>query len=537
MAQTDKIQKAFNEISEGVKSVYSSANYQNYLKFMAKFHDYSINNTMLILMQRPDASFVAGYTAWKNRFHRQVRKGEKAIKILAPYQIEIEHEDDHQTEQITKFRMVNVFDISQTTGEPIPQFINDLEGTSYNCNALRAALVEISEIPIIFSNPEMDEEMGKGVKGYFNKLKQVIVINEELEDVHIAKTLIYEYAHSVIHAKTNKPLEQKEIEAESIAYVVCNHFGIDTSEYSFGYIASYANREIEEIKHILDNIQLFANELIKKIEPVYQKHLFLINYHHGYLSPLSYERFALPLVKRTYLDYAAQFEGMLNQSESENRALIDKLLCKEMEKEDLKHHQELYLHHPYYKRNLIEWLYLRIATNLKFEELHPIILNSLEHQNYLRIKSLAEPILDGRATYLKYRSKVLMDLNIEIINDNEIAISHYYEQNGDMMADPDVTLKFDNQNEIIYATSYSQDNLSYYINIEHEAKLMNDVNSFMEEWLDNIENGDYELEEIHTEEEIIHFHKEKTEFIDFMHKNEMKAFYKNLKEKGFVKIG
>ena len=536
MAQEDKIQKAFNEIAEGVKSVYSSTNYQNYLKFMAKFHDYSINNTMLILMQRPDASFVAGYTAWKNRFHRQVRKGEKAIKILAPYQIEVEHEEDHQIEQITKFRMVNVFDISQTTGEPIPQFISDLEGTSYNCNALRAALVEISETPIIFSNPDQDEEMGKGVKGYFNKIKQVIVINEELEDVHIAKTLIHEYAHSVIHKKTDKPLEQKEIEAESIAYVVCNHFGIDTSEYSFGYIASYANREIEDLKAILDNIQIFANELIKKIEPVYQKHLFLINYHHGYLSPLSYERFALPLVKRTYQDNSLQFEGMLNQSESENRVLIDKLLVKEMEGEEYRIHQELYKSHPYYKENLIEWLYLRIATNIKFEELHPFILNSLEHHNYLRIKALAEPVLTGKATYLKYHSKAMMDLNIETIGDNEIAISHYYEQNGDMMADPDVTLKIDRQNELAMATSYSQDNLCYYISIEQEPKLMNDVNDFVEDWLNNIENSDYELAEIHTEDKIMHFDKEKSDFLDFLNKNEMKAFYKNLEEKSFVKI-
>lgn len=535
MAQEDKIQKAFNDISEGVKNVYSSTNYQNYLKFMAKFHDYSLNNTMLILMQKPDASFVAGYSAWKNRFHRQVRKGEKAIKILAPYKIEIEREEDHKIEQITKFRMVNVFDISQTTGEPIPNFINDLEGTSCNCNALREALVEISETPIIFSNPNEDEEMGKGVKGYFNKIKQVIVINEELEDVHIAKTLIHEYAHSVIHANTDKPIEQKEIEAESIAYVVCNHFGIDTSEYSFGYIVSYANREIDDLKHILDNIQIFANQLIKKIEPVYQKCLFLINERDGYHSPINYETFALPLVKKTYSDNHGCFEGMIDKSEIDNRNQIDKLLAAEIAKDEFKYHEILYTHHPYYKNNFIEWIYLRIATGLKFEELHPFVLNSLEHRNYLKLKYLSEPLFNNQATYLKYKSEAMMDLNIEVIGEQEIAMSHYYEQNGDMMADPDVTFKIDNQNELAIATSYSQDNLNYYICMNNEPKMMHDVNEFVEDWLGNIENSGYTLEEIHGEDEIYNIRKEKADFIKFLSKNEMKAFYTNLKEKRYVK--
>ena len=523
MAKENYLEQAFKDIAEGVKNVYSSENFKNYLKFSAKFHDYSINNTMLILSQYPDASFVAGYSAWKNKFHRQVRKGEKAIKILAPFQVEIENEETKKIETITRFRMVNVFDVSQTNGEPLPTLVNDLEGTSNNSRALRKAICAISKTRIIFSNENDDLELSKGVKGYFNHKDNVIVVNENLEDNHIAKTLIHEYVHSSFHKCTDKPTDQKEIEAESIAYVVCNYFGVDTHEYSFGYIASYANKDIEELKTILSNIQSFANELIKKIESIFCQERLLIEYQEGYVSPLMYLKesekcikYIKDKIKPVSNDVIYNIENITKQIET-------------IFKEDSNFNamSEIYQLNRHFRENLIQTIEYRLAG----KEEEPFLINTFEHRNYLKLKKLAKPIFEKKVTYLKYSSVGMMDLNIEIINEDEIAISHYYECNGDMMADPDVTLKIDNLHELVLPLSYSQDNLGYYITSKTNPKLMNDINEFLDEWLNNIQNTGYKLSEIEINNQRYNVKEDLEEIkIIFEKIDEMPFYLKNIEK-------
>lgn len=516
MVKENYLEQAFKDIAEGVKNVYSSENFKNYLKFSAKFHDYSINNTMLILSQCPEASFVAGYSAWKNKFHRQVRKGEKAIKILAPFQVEVENEETKKTEIITKFRMVNVFDVSQTNGEPLPTLVSDLQGSSDNSCALRKAICAISKTKIVFSNENEDIELSKGVKGYFNHKDNLIVVNEKLEDNHIAKTLIHEYVHSSFHKCTDKTTDQKEIEAESIAYVVCNYFGLDTHEYSFGYIASYANKDIEELKAILNNIQTFANDLIKQLEPVFRQECLLIKYKEGYVSPLMYLK-----ESETFIEEVINRIKDINNNVIYNiESIITQIETTFKEQQGFYVLATIYQTNHRYHENLIQ----TIKNRLEGKNEEPFLINSTEHHNYLELKKLAKPVLEKKITYLKYCANGMMDFNIEIIGEDEIAISHYYECNGDMMADPDITLKIDNIHELAIPLSYSQDNLGYYITSKTKPALMNDLNEFIVGWLNNIVNTGYKLNEMEIDDQR---YKLKENF------EELKGIFKNLDEIAF----
>lgn len=294
----DNTQKAFEMIEEGVQSFLDSDNYKNYLKVMSKFHSYSFNNTMLILAQRPSASFVAGYNSWINNFKRHVNKGEKGIMIFAPYKstetVEMNMIDEQgnfvkdkdgnilqEEKEIskTKFMIKKVFDITQTSGEPLPELTHPLTGTSKEAIALVESIQEISKIPIELKSPKEDSLISDGVHGYYSTVNDNIVVNKEMDMQQIAKTMIHEYVHSRLHKDSKKPMEQKEIEAESLAFVICDHFGIDTSEYSFNYIGAYTNGEQKNLKSILTNIHKDAHEIILSIEePFKNKLLEMENY-------------------------------------------------------------------------------------------------------------------------------------------------------------------------------------------------------------------------------------------------------------------
>ena len=288
--EQQRVKEITDKLEEGLKELFESEKYKSYLNTMSKFHNYSFNNTLLIAMQKPEATLVAGYKAWQKNFDRHVNKGEKAIRILAPAPYKIKEERDKldpvtgellfdengmpQKENveitIPAFRPVSVFDVSQTDGKPIPELETaELLQTVEGYEDFVKALMEVAPVPIGF------EDIPGESKGYFHTEEKRIAVQENMSESQTLKTMVHEVAHSMLHNKElNKDMDApvkdrntKEVEAESIAYTVCQHFGIDTSDYSFGYIAGWSNgKEMTELKASLDTIRRTASELITGIE-------------------------------------------------------------------------------------------------------------------------------------------------------------------------------------------------------------------------------------------------------------------------------
>ena len=287
--EKQKVKEITDRLEEGLKELFEGEKYKSYLNTMSKFHNYSANNIQLIEMQCPDATYVAGYKAWQKNFERHVNRGERGIRILAPapYKIKEEREKiDPVTNEpvldrdgmpvmeeveikIPAFRVVTVFDYSQTDGKELPGLgVSELHGNVENYRDFMETLSRVSPVPIRYEGMEGDR------KGYFIDLSHPIAIKEGMEEVQTVKTGVHEVAHAKLHAKEveqetgfAKDRETKEVEAESIAYTVCQHFGIDTSDYSFGYIAGWSStKELPELKSSLDTIRRTSSELIKGIE-------------------------------------------------------------------------------------------------------------------------------------------------------------------------------------------------------------------------------------------------------------------------------
>ena len=287
--EKQKVKEITDRLEEGLKELFEREKYKSYLNTMSKFHNYSANNIQLIEMQCPDATYVAGYKAWQRNFERHVNKGERGIRILAPapYKIKEEQEKiDPVTNEpvldrdgmpvmeeveikIPAFRVVTVFDYSQTDGKELPGLgVNELHGDVERYQDFMEALERVSPVPIRY------EEMEGDRKGYFIDLSRPIAIKEGMSEAQTAKTGVHEVAHAKLHAREiehetgfDKDRETKEVEAESVAYTVCQHFGIDTSDYSFGYIAGWSSgKEMPELKSSLDTIRRTSSELIKGIE-------------------------------------------------------------------------------------------------------------------------------------------------------------------------------------------------------------------------------------------------------------------------------
>lgn len=295
MSEKQKVKEITDKLEAGLKELFESEKYKSYLSTMSKFHNYSFNNTLLIAMQKPEATLVAGYQAWQKNFERHVNKGEKAIRILAPAPYKIKEERDkldpvtgemmfdengmpqkEETEvTIPAFRAVSVFDVSQTDGKPIPELeVNELLSTVEGYEDFVQALMNISPVPIAF------EDIPGDSKGYFSTAEKRIVVQENMSESQTLKTMVHEVAHSRLHDKeVNQSMDipvkdrnTKEVEAESVAFTVCQHFGIDTSDYSFGYIAGWSSgRNMKELKSSLDTIRKTASELITGIEGAMQE--------------------------------------------------------------------------------------------------------------------------------------------------------------------------------------------------------------------------------------------------------------------------
>ena len=295
MSEKQKVKEITDKLEAGLKELFESEKYKSYLSTMSKFHNYSFNNTLLIAMQKPEATLVAGYQAWQKNFERHVNKGEKAIRILAPAPYKIKEERDkldpvtgemmfdengmpqkEETEvTIPAFCAVSVFDVSQTDGKPIPELeVNELLSTVEGYEDFVQALMNISPVPIAF------EDIPGDSKGYFSTAEKRIAVQENMSESQTLKTMVHEVAHSRLHDKeVNQSMDipvkdrnTKEVEAESVAFTVCQHFGIDTSDYSFGYIAGWSSgRNMKELKSSLDTIRKTASELITGIEGAMQE--------------------------------------------------------------------------------------------------------------------------------------------------------------------------------------------------------------------------------------------------------------------------
>lgn len=266
----EKIKEITEQLQKGVDEVITSEKYENMLRTFAKFTDYSFNNCMLIAMQKPDASLVAGFRKWQKEFNRNVRKGEKAIYIIAPiphkYKKEVEVNGVLEEKELTwlSYKAIPVFDISQTDGEDLPRVTNELNGNVDEYNTLMEKLTKFARIPVGFENIE------SGARGYYSPKEDRIAIMDGMSESQTVKTLVHEIAHSIMH-RVNSELgtfskHEKEVQAESVAYTVCSYLGLDTSDYSFGYIAEWQGKTFNDLRDHMELIRKTAGAIIDGIQ-------------------------------------------------------------------------------------------------------------------------------------------------------------------------------------------------------------------------------------------------------------------------------
>lgn len=287
----ERVKAITEQLENGIMDLFESEQYKKWLTVMGRFHNYSLNNTILICSQRPDATLVAGYHDWQKKFGRNVVKGARAIKILAPAPYKRKVEAD-KVDPITRktvldadgnpekeirvimqpaFRVVNVFDYQDTEGKPLPSVgVDELTGEVKEFEQFFQALKESCPVPIGF------EQIPGGAKGYFHLMENRIALQEGMSQIQTVKTLIHEMAHQKCHSiyqgqegeeDVKLSRNSKEVEAESVAYTICRHYGIDTSDYSFAYIAGYyRNKELPELKASLGRIRDAASEMIHIID-------------------------------------------------------------------------------------------------------------------------------------------------------------------------------------------------------------------------------------------------------------------------------
>ena len=297
----ERLQQITAGIEQGIKELFESEKYMRYLSVMSRFHRYSVNNTMLIYMQKPDATLVAGYNKWKNQFERHVKRGEHGITIIAPtpFKKKIEEQKldpdtkapmldaegkvimEEREVEIPMFRPVKVFDVSQTDGKPLPELASSLSGSVQNYEIFMEALRRSAPVPLSV------EPMAANMDGYFSPDRQRIAIREGMSEVQTVSAAVHEIAHSKLHnyakaqeeaarAGDKEPPKKKdrnteEVEAESISYAVCQYYGIQTGENSFGYIANWSQgKELPELRASLETINKAAGELISDIDRHYK---------------------------------------------------------------------------------------------------------------------------------------------------------------------------------------------------------------------------------------------------------------------------
>ncbi len=288
MTRQESINEITSKLEEGLEALFQSDKYMEYLNTMSKFHNYSFNNNLLIAMQKPDATYVAGYTSWQKNFDRQVNKGEKAIKIIAPSPYKKIEEKTligsdgkpllgldgkpltEKVEHVMQgFKVTSVFDVSQTSGAELPNIVKTLDSSVDGYKDFKEALTRYSPVPIT------TEKIDGRANGFYSHDTKSITIKEGMSEAQTIKTTVHEVAHSILHDKEsgtelNVDTRTREVQAESVAYTVCKHYGIDTSDYSFGYVAGWSSgRDMKELKSSMQTIQETAKNMINGLD----KHL------------------------------------------------------------------------------------------------------------------------------------------------------------------------------------------------------------------------------------------------------------------------
>lgn len=289
--RAERLKEVTDKLEAGVIELFEGERFAEYLRTMSKFHNYSFGNILLIAIQFPGASQVAGFHDWKKKFGRSVKKGEKGIRILAPCVFEAVEEREkldpisrqpmvdskgnsiveRRYVEAKRFKVVTVFDVSQTEGKELPEITPTLTGDVEQYESIIGALKKLSPVPIAFEN------FPGTAKGYFRHMEGRIVVRPGMSEAQTLKTMIHEIAHAKLHDDPDegafapvagkKDRSAREVEAESVAYVVCQHFGVDTSDYTFGYVAGWSKgKELTELKSSLDIIRAAAAELIDGIE-------------------------------------------------------------------------------------------------------------------------------------------------------------------------------------------------------------------------------------------------------------------------------
>ena len=278
----EELQQTLQRLEEGVEEIFTSGKYMEYLTVMSRFHSYSFNNCMLIAWQRPDATLVAGYRAWQDKFGRHVKKGERGIRILSPIVVKGKLPEDGQdgigdpnaekteAKRLVGFRLATVFDVSQTEGRELPTLgVDELTGGVARYEAAMRAVSEISRYPVSF------EDVPGGAKGFFSRSEpKRIVIQKGMSQAQTLKTAIHELAHSVMHDFEPKGegtalpgRATREVQAESVAFVVSSWLGLDTGDYSFGYVAGWSEgKNLSELRASLDEIRGAAHGIIGGME-------------------------------------------------------------------------------------------------------------------------------------------------------------------------------------------------------------------------------------------------------------------------------
>lgn len=311
----DRMKEITDRLETGIQELFESERYTAYLTSMAKFHSYSFNNTLLIAMQ--GGQLVAGYNKWRDDFHRNVKRGEKGIKILAPAPYKVKKEmpkldeqgqpvmdkdgkplTEVQETQVPAFKIASVFDVSQTEGEPLPSIgVDELAGNVEQYEDFFKALEQTSPVPMAF------EDIPGGSHGYYHLTEKRIAIQENMSELQTLKTAIHEIAHAKLHAidpdapvtkQADRPDSRtREVQAESVAYAVCQHYELDTSDYSFGYVAGWSSgKDLKELRASLETIRATAHELITTID--------------GHLAELQQQRQAQQAVEQTVEQAAEQ---------------------------------------------------------------------------------------------------------------------------------------------------------------------------------------------------------------------------------------
>ena len=279
----ERIKEIMSELDHGVEMFFTSEKYQHFLKTMQQFHQFSFQNTLLIALQRPDATRVASYDTWK-KLGRQVQKGEHGIKVIVPTPVKLKVEkaknryeenaaEEPEERQIMRFKIGHVFDLAQTRGEPLPELdVSELTGEVMDFDRMMSAIQAVSSVPISFEN------ISSGAKGFYNDAEKRIVIQSGMSESQTIKTALHELAHSRIHNREVlenegfKTRETKEVEAESVGFCVTSVFGIDASSYSFPYIASWSgSRSLRELRQSMDTIRETSQDIIRGIENELEK--------------------------------------------------------------------------------------------------------------------------------------------------------------------------------------------------------------------------------------------------------------------------